>query len=182
MLDISCSSTSIGVDGRLEGMSKKVLMSSRGVDGRDSGLSKKLAESMEGLGRVSKEVSDRTLVFGQGFLLLRIGEEGEESGMANRERKSGEWVSSGGDSGMSNTSRKSSISRSIGESDMGGISVDMSEVRICMQAAVRVFRYETVNLAGRPGRHAVTLNLNHRISTRNQTLRLRLYLIDHYTC
>jgi hypothetical protein len=128
--DISCSSTSIGVDARLEGKSKKVLMSSMGVDGRDSGLPSKLAEPVEGLGLVPKEASDRTLVVGEGFLLFGIGEEGEESGMANRERKSGELVSAGGKSGMSNIFRKSSISRSIGECDMGRISVDRPVVRL----------------------------------------------------
>jgi hypothetical protein len=132
--DISCSSTSIGVDGRLGGMSKKVLTSSMGVDGRDSGLSKKLAESISGRGLVPKEASDRTLVVGEGFLLLGIWEGGEESGMANTERKYGELVSAGGECGISKIFRKSSISRSIGECDMGGISVDRPVVRLCMQA------------------------------------------------
>lgn len=124
MPDITCSSTSIGVDARLGGKSKKVLMSSMGVDGRDSGLPTILAESVEGLGLVPKEASDRTLVVGEGFLLLGIGEEVEESGMANREGKPGELVSARGKSGMSNIFRKSSISRSIDESDIGRISVD----------------------------------------------------------
>ena len=84
-------------------------------------MSKTLAESIEGLGRVPnpKEASDRTMrgvVIGEG-LLLGIGEEVGESGMANKETKSGEF-SVRGESGMSNISRKSSISRSVGETDI----------------------------------------------------------------